>query len=1048
MNSKIHIVCALLFAAVAYTTSAQTPVEETLRRADTQFDLYAYNTALNTYNEALKTDPNNSYALGRKADCYFQLNRPSEALPFYDRAVTLGQKDAEIMFRYAQALMQTGDYAGAKRWFNQYATINPAAGQHYAAMCDYANTLAQRGGMFTAKNEALNTPSADFAPGFWGNRVIYSSSRRDIQRKSPKGESGAGSNELFITQRNLEDGMLQRPAHLLADLQKSAYFNEGPASYSAGGKKVAFCHNKFVDGTRQIASKGIEMSLYIADVDETGKWVNPKAFPYNSTDYAVGFPWLSNDGTALYFASNMSGGMGGWDLYVSNYNAVSQSWSAPSNLGPTVNTPGNEITPFIEGTDLYFASDWHNGLGGLDVFKADFKNNYANNVVNLGAGVNSARDDYGFIYDSKNGTGYFTSNRPDGKGNEDIWQIGRGRDEFSIVVNDQYKQPIADAEIDFTSCGASVMRTDAAGRYEFATTKGQANCIVTIRKAGYSPATIRISSEGEHNLVIALASNASASGTTTAPATYSATATTGVAGIGTEALGSVVDQDTRDPLYSVKVSALPWPSGTPVETYSNYSGQYTLQLDPSRAYTITFTKAGYGDMSSNIFSGAAGTQTTIAQMGMIRPITSVATATPNTTEVLKQRGGDPVATPSYTPPATPPAYTPVTHSTGTAPMTPVGTPAKTIDGYAIQLAATPKDATIPDVQQLDELTTYGNLYNSTEGNLTKTRLGVFATKAEAEAVLKKVKTSKKDAFIVEEKKVDPALAAAYSDPNTGVAAVTHSFKAPETDKQTLVAPVLTSVPATQFAIQVKSIDQKEAVILNQYTELSQFGSLYTRSENGVTRLRVGVWANQADAETALNLIMSKGYKESVVVVEKMGTDIPAAPSVYETPAGVPPVTSPVTTPATTPPSSLSPVANPGTSAIPSYTPPSATAQGALPDLLAPVTHSTKGASSSMVPVNAPTLGTGTTPVAYEQFMVRICTLTGDPTKFEVQKAEQAGGKVDARQMPNGSIVMLLTNMKDYDSAVTAKNKLHILGFPDAFVVKEVNRDGLLRRIGL
>ena len=1032
MNTKFRTVYALLLTlASVCTLTAQSSTEENLRRADTQFDLYAYNTALNTYNEVLRVEPNNAYAIGRKADCYFQLNRPGEALPFYDRAVTLGRSEAEIVFRYAQALMQTGDYVGAKRWFTQYAASNPATGQHYAAMCDYASTASQRAGMYTVKNELLNTSSADFAPSFYGNRIVYSSARRDIARKSPKGDSGAGANEVFVTQKNPEDGFLQRPSHLIADLQKSTYFNEGPVSYAAGGTKVAFCHNKFVDGTRQIASKGMEMSIYIADVEPGGKWASPKPFQYNSSDYAVGFPWLSNDGTSLYFASNMPGGMGGWDLYSSTFSTVTGLWSVPRNLGATVNTPGDEVSPFIEGTDIYFASDWHNGLGGLDIFRADFDNNYATNVVNLGMGVNSSRDDYGFIFDSKSNSGYFTSNRSEGKGNEDIWQIGRGRDEFSVTVRDQYQQPIPEAEIDFSSCGAGVMRTDMAGRYEFATAKGQTNCVVIIKKAGYSPATIRISSDGEHNMTVALAAIGSADAGT-APATYSTTTpttmTTTTGTVMTESLGSVIDQDNRDPLYTVKVSALPWPNGTPIETYSNYSGQYTLNLEPARAYTLTFSKAGYGDMSTNIFSGAAGTQTTVNQVGMTKtvapaPIAVAPVVTPITTDQAKQRTG---AIPTYT--------APTTYNTTTQPVliTPIATTSSnpTMNGYAIQLAATPNGAKEPDMSKLEPFTEYGNLYTSSENNLNKIRLGVFSTKADADAVLKKVKNTKKDAFIVEEKNVDASMAANYTDTESSLAVVDNK-KSPNLDTK-VVAPVLPQVVPTQFAIQVKSVDQTEAILLNQYAELGQFGNLYTRSENGATRIRVGVWNSQADAETALNMIMAKGYKEAVVIVEKAGSEIPVATTLY--PAIVPPTN---TTPSLAPPSgSVMP------SLTPTYSAPTTTPQGALPDLLSPTSYSTTSAKgATMVPLTAPTL-------SGEQYMVRICTLTGDPTKFDVKKAEKAGGRVDGRQEPSGAIIMLLRDFPDQNAAIVAKNKLIALGFPDAFVVKEINNDGVLKRMGL
>jgi tetratricopeptide (TPR) repeat protein len=1051
MNTKFRTMCTLVLAvACSFATFAQS-TEETLRRADTQFDLYAYNTALNSYNEVLKSDPNNAYALGRKADCYFQLNRPTEALPFYDRAMTLGRVDPEISFRYAQALMQTADYVGAKRWFNYYADANPATGQHYAAMCDYATGAAQRPGTFSAKGELINTPNSDYTPAFYGEWVVYSSARRDLTRKSPKADPGAGTNEIYITRRNARDGMLEKPNFYIADLQKSAFFNEGPVAFAGSGGKVAFCHNKFIDGTRQIAAKGIEMSLYLADLSADGKWSSPKPYPYNSSDYAIGFPWLSEDGNTVYFASNMPGGMGGWDIYSSTFNTQTSMWSTPRNLGATVNTSGNEISPFIDGNDLYFASDWHNGLGGLDVFRADFVNSYATNIVNLGPGVNSPRDDYGFIFDSKSNTGYFTSNRSDSKGNEDIYQIGRAREEFSITVRDQYQQLVPNAEVDFTACGASVMRTDDQGRYEFATGKGLANCTVVVRKQGYPSSTIQISSAGEHDIAVTLGTNSA--GIT--PVTSSSTAIT-------EALGSVVEYDTKDPIYGAKVSALPWPSGPAIEGYTNYSGQYTLNLEPEKAYTLNVVREGYKDLSTNIFSGKGGGQSTINQVVLQkgkstemvsmdanpkeRPgsIQVVDYQRPQEANSNKNGYQPPMFTPGdlvrpdpnaqagtggYIPPALP-DMTSMPTGTTMQPRNP-----QLISGYSIQLAATPLGAKEPDMKKFEPLSEYGKIYTSQEGKLSKVRLGVFTSRQDAVDALKKAKSIKKDAFIVDERGVDASLAVnplGTDGVDDGISLVVDKKSS---GKDIAPPPVVPALPTTQFAVQIKTLDASEPIIMNAYGDLAKYGNLYARPDNGVTRIRVGVWSVQADAELAQALIMADGYKDAVVIVEKSGSELPAADKPRVTP-----ISSPTPKPAPAPPtgSGSVPKSAPSSAAsAPSFTP--VGGQGALPDLMSPVAHSTdsKKPQATMVPV-------GSEPNTV--YMVRICSLTGDASKFESKKAEKAGGKLDARQSESGAIIMLLTNLADQQSATIARDRLIASGFKDAFVVKEVNNDGILRKV--
>ncbi len=245
------------------------------------------------------------------------------------------------------------------------------------------------------KNEALNTEFADFCPTFLNSRLVYNSARTDVVAKAKSTDSPSGSqNYLLVSQRNPESNLLQKPQVLRSELQNTR--NEGPASFSADGRRVAFCRNNFINGTRQIAETGINMSLYTADIDENGKWKNIKAFPFNGSNFATGFPALSPDGNTMIFASTQPGGFGGWDIYVSNLREG--SWTTPRNLGTPLNTPGNEVTPFFDGDNLYFSSDWHRGFGGLDVFRAELGREEVSNIFHLGPGVNSERDDYGFIY--------------------------------------------------------------------------------------------------------------------------------------------------------------------------------------------------------------------------------------------------------------------------------------------------------------------------------------------------------------------------------------------------------------------------------------------------------------------------------------------------------------------------------------------------------------------------------------------------------------------------------------------------------------------------
>lgn len=872
MNTTFRGGFALVVLLCTATNAfAQNLVQEDLRRADKQFDLYAYNLAIRTYESVLKSEPNNAHALARIADCYYQLNRPEESLTYYDRAVSQPNADLEVMLAYGKALMQTGDYIGAKKWFRYYGEGSPVIGKHYADMCDFAITASKKEGIFKVKNEPLNTNSDDYAPAFLGSRVVYNSARSDIERKSaPKSSqdwTGSAYNQLFVTQRNMQDGYLQRPEFLRSDLENN--YNEGPASFSADGRRVAFCRNNFIDGTRQIAEKGISMSLYIADVVD-GRWANEKSFPHNGSDFATGFPCLSPDGNTLYFASNQVNGLGGWDIYVSTFTV--NGWSAPRNLGAPLNTAGNEVTPFFDGKNLYFASDRHMGLGGLDIFRADISDDPISNIFHLGPGINSARDDYGFIYSESVNYGYFVSNRAGGRGNTDIWQAKKTIDEFTVLVQDVNQNPIPFAEIDFTNCGAGVMQTDNRGYYGFAVAVGKADCNVTVRRAGYLEQGLAIRSAGEKNLVVTLMPVSSPP----PPVTSSLTA------------------KTAPPVYPAPSQPVLTASPPPPTTYGT-------QPEASSSYTLTVTDhfmkpINYAEIDLSTCGGGRYYTDIKGRVEFMFPATSVCTlfvnkngyesvvvpVQPNTirqfTITLNPIGlpeapknippptssPTPVVVgsqPAYIPPATllvsqkVPETLPITYD--------VDTFVQKAEGYAIQLSAGNKAAQEEKVKQYEALAPKGNLYAKEEGNLMRIRLGVYRTRKEAEAVLPEARKYARDAFVVKETDVEAYLIVGGETQLTPAAQQDRAAKNAANREAAAAANL-----GLYFAVQVASVAESVPLRMTEYNALSDYGNLYAKPENEIVKVRVGVWNTYSEAEQAKNMIVARGFREAIVVTEK------------------------------------------------------------------------------------------------------------------------------------------------------------------------------------
>lgn len=987
---------SLAFAGVTTLLSAQSSLSEDLQRADKQYDLYAYNLALKTYEEVLKLQPNNAHALARTGDAYFQLNRPEDALPWYDKAAKRQDVEPEALLHYGKALLQTGDYAGAKKWFQRYAETNAPVGDHFTSLADYAAQTATKDGMYAVKNEALNTVSSDFSPTFYGNKVAYSSSRTDIQRqnqsKTNSDWSGAAYNQLFVTQRNPDGIYLQKPQFLRSDLQNA--YNEGPVSFSADGKRVAFCRNNFIDGTRQIAEKGLNMSLYTADVVD-GSWVNIKAFPYNGSDFATGFPTLSPNGKMLLFASNQPGGLGGWDIYVSNW--VSDNWTTPRNVGTPLNTPGNEVTPFYDGDNLYFSSDWHRGLGGLDVFRAELGEESVSNVFHLGPGINSSYDDYSYIYSEGQKIGYLTSNRPGGRGHEDIWQVTKKRDgaapvavvtakptptpasptqyptptQYStpppttpvptaewgtlyVLVNDEYGNILPNVNLDFSTCGLGLGRTDNDGKFFFRPLSYVVDCSVEISKGGYQDTRVDLNGFGQRNVVVAMLHDKRQ-----------------------EFIGSIVDRQTKVALPDVVVEVSY--EGKTIQTSTDYKGAYALALEPGVTYNLTYQRSGYNTFTSRTRPGATGMS--IPQVQLERTVDYAASTATTTTERPTQ-----YSTPSNTTTTKTANPTPTIELLSAAKPEAGPTPLLPVNGYSIQLAATPDDLTATFLRKYEDLSKYGNLYAKSEDNVNKVRLGIYPTKSEAQDKLKLIqkKSAFKSAFVVEERGADENLVVG---PPTAAATRTPAAPAP-TQYSTKGTPTSSDNSEVRYSVQLGSYSADKPIAISEYTPLANLGNIYTKAENGMNKVRLGVWSQHGDADAAKSEAVVRGFKDAIVVTEKASDQSLQAFMISK--AATPAPTQYATT----------------TTKQPS------TSKGTEP--VRPTQYSTKTATS--------------------YYYIRVAALS-NPERLDREKL--AGlGNIELRKLDNDMTIVLLGAFADLESVTSVLNQTRARGLDEAYIVKD------------
>jgi outer membrane protein OmpA-like peptidoglycan-associated protein len=261
----------------------------------------------------------------------------------------------------------------------------------------------------------INTPALDFSPIFYQNGIVYVSSR--LKSGPVDRKIGETFFELFYSELGPK-GAPAKPVNFSVEL--NSRLHEGPVCFNREGNRIFFTRNNLRDGITRADAKGrVGLKIYEAVRGEYD-WENLTELPFNSDAFSCMHPSLSPDGTKIFFASDKPGGFGGFDLYV--VERQGNSWSNMINLGAEVNTPGNEVFPYIHETGtLFFASDGHKGLGGMDVFSIDLSTRTWGTVTNLGEPFNSRSDDFGFILNPDGNAGFFSSDRAGGVGKDDIY---------------------------------------------------------------------------------------------------------------------------------------------------------------------------------------------------------------------------------------------------------------------------------------------------------------------------------------------------------------------------------------------------------------------------------------------------------------------------------------------------------------------------------------------------------------------------------------------------------------------------------------------------
>lgn len=467
MTRSKTILTILLTAATSWAALAQTTA---IRRGDRNFARFEYNAAAENYAAAVAHDANNLPAREKLARTYVLLEDHRDAEAQYAYITKMPNAPAIALLYYGLELRANGKYAEAQKAFNDYLAVAPddSRARELSGPADKVASLATDNRVFEVFNLGVcNTEVSEMSPAFYKDGIVFSSNRNH--------DGGAMHHQDAWTSRNFYDlYRLPSPDSMAQPLfikgrQPNRKFHEGSATFTADGKEMYFTRSNYVTGKAQKGKDQItRLQIMHADWSEARKqWVNVKPININSSEYDIAHPSLSKDGNKLYFISDMPGSLGGTDLYVSERSG--STWGTPVNLGKDVNTKGREMFPFIaEDNTLWYASDGLTGLGGLDIYSATYSGGKWGNPQNPGTPINTRWDDFGYIANAKNTAGYLTSNREDGRGEDDIYRFTRsGVTICGAVVDAQGKAPLAGAEVRLTEGDNLITKKKTGEKGEF-----------------------------------------------------------------------------------------------------------------------------------------------------------------------------------------------------------------------------------------------------------------------------------------------------------------------------------------------------------------------------------------------------------------------------------------------------------------------------------------------------------------------------------------------------------------------------------------------------
>ncbi|MWB96785.1 OmpA family protein [Flavobacterium sp. GA093] len=488
----LYLIYVSLFSYRSYSQQA------TINSGDKKYDKYAFIDAIKTYERVANKGYKSEEMFKKLGNSYYFNSKFENAAKWYSELYAMSNNlEAEYYYRYAQSLKSIGETDKANKILEEFYAKDKkdSRGKLFKMDENYISQIKNNSGRYKIEDAGVNSPYSDYG-SFKYRDKLYFTSARDTGSLNQRRHKWTGEYFTNFYVAELDSVGVAKGNIEKFDNNINSKFHESSPAFTRDGKTVYFTRNNYLDGKKGANSKKTTLLKIYSATLEDGKWTNVSELPFDSDSYSTAHPAISPDGKTLFFASDMPGTIGQSDIFKVNIDD-NGSFGPVVNLGPGINTEGKESFPYVTDENIiYFASDGHPGIGGFDVFAGNLNpEGGVSNIQNLGADINSPKDDFAYFFDPISRRGYFSSNKDGGKGSDDIYTFLETRKLsceqllYGLITDAETGAVLPGAKVSLYDKNLSLLNStlaDATGNYTLMVNCGQ-TYNVRVEMPEYSP---------------------------------------------------------------------------------------------------------------------------------------------------------------------------------------------------------------------------------------------------------------------------------------------------------------------------------------------------------------------------------------------------------------------------------------------------------------------------------------------------------------------------------------------------------------------------------